>query len=273
MSDRDYVYEPAKTPFEPRAESYNANNALCLAAASNLGYEDSSTIEPVVKQWEFDNYRYVEAKGTQGFVCGNAKLLLIVFRGTQPKMLKDLLTNKWIKLVAGPAGEVHRGFWWALTEAWPPIQQALTEYRTNHQPIWIGGHSLGGALALLAAARLQLQEQTPVQGLYTFGQPRVGNYSFAGAFDQAFKARATRFVNNNDIVPHVPISGPVLRYWHTNRLIYIDAEGNLKPDMPLWKHMSGGFKGAIQDLDKLGPDALKDHAMDNYIHYIRQSIK
>ncbi len=52
-----------------------------------------------------------------------------------------------------------------------------------------------------------------------------------------------------------------------------DAEGNLKPDMPLWKHMSGGFKGAIQDLDKLGPDAFKDHAMDNYIHYIRQSIK
>jgi hypothetical protein len=70
MSDRDYVYEPATTPFEPRAESYNANNALCLAAASNLGYEDSSTIEPVVKQWEFGNYRFVEAKGTQGTALG-----------------------------------------------------------------------------------------------------------------------------------------------------------------------------------------------------------
>ncbi len=273
MSDRDYAYDPTRTPFEPQAQSYNANNALCLAAASNLAYEDSPTIEPVVEQWGFDKYRFVEAKDTQGFVCGSANLLLIVFRGTEPEKLKDWFTDINIKLVPGPAGEVHKGFWEAITAAWPQIQQALTEYRTDQQPIWISGHSLGAALALLAAARLQLQEKMPVQGLYDFGQPRAGNYSFAKAFDQAFEPRATRFVNNNDIVPHVPIPTPVLRYWHTNRLIYIDAEGNLNPDMPYWKRMRDGFKGATQDLGKPGPDALKDHAMDNYIHYIRQSIK
>lgn len=273
MSARDFNYDPTKTPFEPKEDLFNAKNALCLAAASNLGYEDSPTIKPVVSQWGFDEYRFIETKGTQGFVCGNAKLLLLVFRGTEPRKRGDWFTNIMIEPVAGPAGEVHKGFWGAVTEVWPQIFQALSEYRTNHQPIWIGGHSLGGALALLAAARLQLQEQTAVQGVYTFGQPRAGNYSFAKTFDRVFEARAIRFVNNNDVVPHVPLSGPVHRYWHTKGTIYIDADGDLRPDTPYWKRLREGLKGATQDLGKLGPDALKDHAMDRYVHQIRQSIK
>lgn len=273
MSGRDYNYEPDKTPFEPRAESFNSKNALCLAAASNLAYEDTSVIEPVLGQWRFDKYRFVQEKETQGFVCANADLILILFRGTEPEKLKDWLTDVEIKLVPGPGGEVHRGFWGAVNAVWPQIQEALAEYRTNNQTIWIGGHSLGGALALLAAARLQLQEKTPVQGLYTFGQPRAGNYSFANAFDEAFKERATRFVNNNDIVPHVPPPGLILRYWHTTRMIYIDAEGKLWPDMPYWKRLQVGLQGAMQDLGKLGPDALKDHTMDYYVEHIRRSIK
>ncbi|MGH8508526.1 MAG: lipase family protein [Gammaproteobacteria bacterium] len=273
MSDRDYGYDATKTPFEPRAALFNANNALCLAAAANLAYEESPMPESVVSQWGFEKYRFIGAKGTQGFVCGNAKLLLIVFRGTEPEKLKDWLTNIMIEPVAGPAGEIHKGFWGAVTGVWPQIQQALTEYRTNHQPIWVGGHSLGGALALLTAARLQLQEQTLVQGVYTFGQPRAGNYSFAKAFDRVLEGRAIRFVNNNDVVPHVPLSGPVQRYWHTKGLIYIDADGNLKPDIPYLKRLRDSLRGAAQDLGKLGPDALKDHSMDNYVRHIRQSIK
>ncbi|MCI0468371.1 MAG: saccharopine dehydrogenase NADP-binding domain-containing protein [Beijerinckiaceae bacterium] len=130
-----------------------------------------------------------------------------------------------------------------------------------------------GEIDVFEAARLQLQEQTPVQGVYTFGQPRAGNYSFAKAFDRALEGRAIRFVNNNDIVPHVPLSGPVLRYWHTKGLIYIDTDGNLKPDIPYLKRLRDSLRGAAQDLGKLGPDALKDHSMDSYVRHIRQSIK
>lgn len=177
-----------------------------------------------------------------------------------------------IDLVLGSTGKAHKGFLEALTGVWPRIQDTLSEYRSA-QPLWIGGHSLGGALAQLTGARLQLQAQIPVQGVYTFGQPRAGNYSFATALDQALEGQAIRFINNNDIVPHVPLPGLLLRYWHTKHLIYIDAEGKLNPNLPLWKRLQKGFQGAIQDLGKLGPDALKDHAINNYVHQIRESVK
>lgn len=273
MDARDYVYDPTETPFQPRAESYHAHNALGLACASNLAYEDSAIIEPMVRQWGFDHYRFVQEKETQAFVCGNANLVLLLFRGTEARNLKDWHTNVMLKLVSGPAGEVHRGFWEALMGIWPKLQDALSESRTAQQPLWLGGHSLGGALALLAGARLQLQEQIPVQGVYTFGQPRAGNYSFARAFDQAFEGRGIRFINNNDIVPHVPLPGPRLRYWHTERLIYIDGEGKLSPDLPLWKRLRNSFQGATRDLDKLGQEAFRDHAMNSYVYRIREAIK
>jgi pimeloyl-ACP methyl ester carboxylesterase len=57
------------------------------------------------------------------------------------------------------------------------------------------GHSLGGALATIAASFF------PKKGLLiTFGSPRVGNYKFA----RAFKTEAFRYANLMDPVSHVP---------------------------------------------------------------------
>ncbi|RCN51601.1 triacylglycerol lipase [Ancylostoma caninum] len=53
--------------------------------------------------------------------------------------------------------------------------------------IWISGHSLGGALATLAASYLvksrRVAESNTVK-LVTFGQPRVGDKEFANSFDE-----------------------------------------------------------------------------------------
>jgi hypothetical protein len=64
--------------------------------------------------------------------------------------------------------------------------------------VWLSGHSLGGALATLAAAHIG---QDAVQGLYTYGCPRVGDAAFAGKLP----ARSHyRFVHRDDWVPTVP---------------------------------------------------------------------
>lgn len=75
----------------------------------------------------------------------------------------------------------------------------------------ITGHSLGGALAVMAAAHLQ-NKYKMVQYLYTQGQPRVGNDNFA-QFMTKFIPNTYRIVHYADQVPHVPQS--VLGFKHS----------------------------------------------------------
>ena len=75
----------------------------------------------------------------------------------------------------------------------------------DHQ-VWLTGHILGGALAVLLAATL-LESGLPVHGLYTFGAPRVGDKKFARALNTSLQGVAAnwRVVNVDDLVPHVPL--------------------------------------------------------------------
>ena len=84
--------------------------------------------------------------------------------------------------------------------------------------VFITGHSLGGALAILCALECWRQA-LPVSAVYTFGQPRVGNAAFAGLFDRTrtinggvLRDLTFRVVNQNDIVPRTP--GLLLGYRH-----------------------------------------------------------
>jgi len=65
-------------------------------------------------------------------------------------------------------------------------------------PIYITGHSLGGALAQIAGAVLGSDQ---VAACYTFGAPRVGNFYF----DLWVKVPSYRVMNYADIVPQIPL--------------------------------------------------------------------
>ena len=73
----------------------------------------------------------------------------------------------------------------------------------NDRPLWVTGHSLGGALALLAAWRLQRNFIT-VHEIVTFGAPMIGNEAAARAFEQEFAGKIFRYVNFEDPVPLLP---------------------------------------------------------------------
>ena len=75
----------------------------------------------------------------------------------------------------------------------------------------ITGHSLGGALAVMAAAHLH-NKYKMVEYLYTQGQPRVGNDKFAQFMTQLIP-NIYRIVHYADQVPHVPQS--VLGFKHS----------------------------------------------------------
>jgi len=288
MSQRDYQYDREKNPFDPSATGFAPNNALCLAAASNLVYEKSDQLRAAeISKWGFTQHRFVNITirpkiDTQAFVCSDPKVLLIVFRGTEPTDLKDWLTNARFELADGPIrnakNKVHRGFKEALDAAWPQLEAAISDFRTQNQAIWVTGHSLGAALATLAAARLSLgdgvrNQQLDIQGLYTFGQPRTGDRGFVAAFDKRFSGRSFRLVNNNDIVTEAPPLDLLLRYRHIDRLIYIDADGKLRPGISMFNQALDRIKGLRRNFGKVGLDALKDHFMDNYIQAVRRYVE
>ena len=87
---------------------------------------------------------------------------------------------------------------------WEPLLAAVEEaQKAKERPLWITGHSLGGALALLAAWRLQ-RSFIAVQEIVTFGAPMIGNDAASQAFAREFPGKIFRYVDLEDLVPHLP---------------------------------------------------------------------
>lgn len=110
----------------------------------------------------------------------------VVFRGTDPCSLADW----WADLECWGTGRPYRhaGF----SKAWHRISQEirhwLAELPYASHGVVLSGHSLGGAMAILAA--YDLSEEFPVAGVITFGAPRVGGLGFRRAYN--IKARRPR---------------------------------------------------------------------------------
>jgi triacylglycerol lipase len=133
------------------------------------------------------------------------------------RILADLKTNIDIRLSNWTeGGRVHSGFKAALEEIWGELRPEIGKLQTQGLKIWLTGHSLGAALATLAADRLQ-----DVQGLYTFGSPRVGDKGFQAHF----QVLAFRVVNGKDIVATVPGEDP---FRHVGDIVWIEPKGSLQ---------------------------------------------
>src|SRR5205807_7023956 len=131
-----------------------------------------------------------------GFVAQNDAIVLVAFRGTQPNVPIDWMSDFQAKHVSwGPfQGMVHKGFHDALHAVWEIAYkdgEILPARLLNRgdRAVWITGHSLGGAIAELCAAQASFETHVPVQGVYTFGQPRCGDDGFAKLLHAALGQR------------------------------------------------------------------------------------
>jgi triacylglycerol lipase len=200
-------------PFEPRAASFSMANAQILAQAAAVAYGAPDQCAKWSKASGFNGaFDFFDNHDTQGFVAESGEAIVVAFRGTQPNRPMDWFVD--FRATADPwdhnAGRVHSGFYGALRKVWGvalPNGEVLPRRLVNrgNKTIWITGHSLGGALAELCAAQTLFVSKIPVQGVYTFGQPRVGSKEFAAAVNGALGSGIFRFVNDRDIVPRVPL--------------------------------------------------------------------
>jgi triacylglycerol lipase len=200
--------------FDPRATSFSTANAQILAQASAVAY---GTPERCAKWAKVSGFTgaldFFYNHDTQGFVAESGDAIVVAFRGTEPNRPMDWFVD--FRATCDPwdhkdAGKVHSGFYNALRNVWGvtlPNGEVLPRRLVNRgsKTIWITGHSLGGALAELCAAQALFVSRIPVQGVYTFGQPRVGTKDFADAVNAKLGSGIFRFVNDRDIVPRVPL--------------------------------------------------------------------
>lgn len=105
----------------------------------------------------------------------------------------------------GCAGcRVHNGFYTGYNLIKNVVNSQLTNLRALHRnaAIYITGHSLGGAIAVLSTLEVKSLFGGPTE-LYTFGQPRVGNSEFAKYFSTI--VNLNRVIHYADLVPHIPL--------------------------------------------------------------------
>lgn len=239
-------------PAEPPAgvREYRPTNAWWLAELSRLIYHGGAAARVrALASVDLRESRFFDMEGTQcaiveplGEPAGRPAIL--VFRGTDGP--RDWRTNVKTGLVSWePGGRVHAGFKTALNDVWQELDEALA---AQAAPLLYTGHSLGGALATLAAGR------RPPLAVYTFGAPRIGDEAFARTLaEQA----VYRVVNRKDAVPSSPPNVGPLRFAHTGKSCPICVgrpdPGQQFPPLP----------GARRWYDP--PGHLCDHAPVNYV--------
>lgn len=203
--------------------------------------------------------------GTAGYVVEASDIIVVVFRGTEDEL--DWTTNLNTRFVALQGGtRVHTGFfqaYWPIRDTMFDLVMRAIKYKPR--PVYVTGHSLGGALALMATAELANHDEAVVRdsvaACYTFGCPRVGDASF----DQYVKAPLYRITNGVDLVPAIPPW--FLGYRHVGDIRYFGKPGGSplrrSPNWvaTLWQTISG--LAALLRTGKLVN--ISDHTMTAYV--------
>ena len=186
-----------------RNRAANGRNGQLKAALAAGGFElagGKPIHEPAT-----DTQAYVAIRKSVGDDPGMA---VIVFRGTTN--VRDWMKNVDIRSVpvegsksgaSVTVGSFHRGFHDNYRSVHEEIERRLAG--NENLPLYITGHSLGGALAVIATWYRSAQR---LAACYTFGAPRVGDHLLMGSF----RTPIYRIVNAADPVPFLPPSGLAL---------------------------------------------------------------
>jgi hypothetical protein len=255
--------------FKPDLAEFDVTNALWLAELSRLIYRRSGEVASHEGKSRADflgikalkEEAFFSVDGTEAALIDGGAFRVLVFRGTEPpRLAEDFLTDVKLKLVPWPhGGRTAEGFSSAFMKVWKEKLLGIRDRLTA--PLFVTGHSLGGALAELAASHLRA-EGIAVRATYTFGCPRVGDAEFARSIASL---PLYRVVNDRDIVARVPTIEH-FGYHHVGTLIHIDGKGAL--------HVTANAQDADDigiSILKLGEDLL-DHAPMNYVELLRRAV-
>ena len=265
--------------FHSNAVGFDPINLRWLCeAASLVSAGDLVAARRTLEGWGLPRFVWFSQRETEAFLAGNANLILIAFRGLGGEGLFQRLLREPQRFVETPLGRVDEFFWREFTWIRANLAQTVRAFRDAKQPVWLTGHGLGGALAVLAAGWLASEQVFPVQGLATFGAPRVGHREYAVNFHQlmdaesrSFQRSSMRVVNHIDPISQLP---PTSRdYAAIGHKVHFDEHGEMIPcEGTGFERMAELVSAAKIAVDRAldgQPVDLSDHAISEYLRHTR----
>ena len=165
-----------------------------------------------------------------GFVATDStnNLIVISFRGS--RSVRNWITNVAFPVLPTticPTCNASTGFWNSWLEAQKPVLAALATARKQYPSYRIvaTGHSLGGALASLAAGYLRSTGTTV--DLYTYGAPKIGLAGVSDYITKTGMGETYRVTHKNDPVPKLPPA--LLGYRHISPEYYVTSGNDVQP--------------------------------------------
>jgi len=236
----------------------DTEGARLAVKLARLAYRDATSARTGVEALGLGEFAFFDAASTQAFIAVGSGRRYLAFRGTQTNKPIDWIRDAQFLPRQGEYGaKVHSGFYTALDEVWDDVSAALA----GTDPVVLTGHSLGAALATLAAARLEDSGQS-IEGVFTFGQPRTGQREFATEFNRRLGAITYRFINHIDLVTRVPLL--IQGYRHVGRRMYFDASGTFYPDAGGWRIARDDLSYRLRNFGRIRSIGLGSHEMPRY---------
>jgi hypothetical protein len=194
-----------------------------VAAAIENGQQVNGVVVSTLEEAGFELLEGIAVQGSEAILVrlnlaaaqGAPSMLVLAFRGTQVSSIRDISTDLRANLVAAPGGgRAHAGFLAAFEKVRERLETSLARY--PGLPLYITGHSLGAALALVATRYLGSDS---TGATYTFGCPRAGD----DVFFAPVKTPIYRIVNVADGVTRIPFGYSLVLLLSLIRLIPING--------------------------------------------------
>ncbi|WP_353285313.1 lipase family protein [Wolbachia endosymbiont (group A) of Beris morrisii] len=166
-----------------------------------------------------------------GYVFMKDKEITIAYRGSRNVFdyMKDfeiILTSSDGLLPEG--GKIHSGFYSLFKDSWDSVYEILRGYANDQQleikdfKINLTGHSMGGAIANIAALCLSVREGAEDLHVATFASPRVFDPSAAKVYEERLGKKTIRVVNQSDPIPSLLLGS--MGYKHVGEQLRVKSD-------------------------------------------------
>lgn len=278
----------------PKEEYEEAYNLAVMAAASVAAYSDSigETTTSYLEEtgWKIDRYTQAQNQSGARFLLAQKTIspentiYVLAIVGTENKRdikidlkvdkvyfagstFEEFAANAALKNVSPSQPKIHRGFH-EFIQAGPTARLStaagsslsLMDILNGHHnnKLYLTGHSLGGASAIIAGARFIDMGIDPAQlEVITFGSPAVGNAAFAAKFAPLLKV--TRVVIDGD-----PVTGALQTLVGGYKQFGREIKWKLSDTAQGFHNMTGYFDIALKNYyDKRKQVYLADSHLQN----------
>ena len=184
-------------PLSASPDGFDINTAFACALASQVAYQAAELIpQVVIDEWGFPDYRRISGSNIQGFIAANNQCTIVAFRGSEAhaENWQDNLDSGFVPGPFNGGDRLHRGFAEGFLQLLPEIESRLKSFERPGSALFVTGHSLGAALATLAAASFYREGRT-LHSVYGFGSPRVGCRHFRNSYELHDQKRTFRLLS------------------------------------------------------------------------------